>query len=55
MLDARHERLQNALAIRGFQCIPVQLDEITKVGGGVRCMTLPLVRMSTPETSVANP
>lgn len=55
MLDARHERLQNALAIRGFRCITVQLDEITKVGGGVRCMTLPLVRMSTPETSVAGP
>jgi N-dimethylarginine dimethylaminohydrolase len=55
MLDARHERLQNALATRGFRCITVQLDEITKVGGGVRCMTLPLVRMSTPETSVAGP
>lgn len=53
MLDARHERLQNALAIRGFRCITVQLDEITKVGGGVRCMTLPLVRMSTPRTLVA--
>ncbi len=55
MLDARHERLQNALAIRGFQCITVQLDEITKVGGGVRCMTLPLVRTSTSETFVAKP
>jgi N-dimethylarginine dimethylaminohydrolase len=55
MLDARHERLQHALAARGFRCITVQLDEITKVGGGVRCMTLPLVRMRTPETSVAGP
>lgn len=55
MLDARHERLQNALAIRGFRCITVQLNEITKVGGGVRCMTLPLVRMSTPGTPVATP
>ncbi|MGH4000876.1 MAG: dimethylarginine dimethylaminohydrolase family protein [Pseudonocardiaceae bacterium] len=53
MLDARHERLQNALASRGFRCITVQLDEITKVGGGVRCMTLPLLRTSTPETFVA--
>jgi N-dimethylarginine dimethylaminohydrolase len=52
MLDARHERLQDALAIRGFRCITVQLDEITKLGGGVRCMTLPLVRTSTPETLV---
>lgn len=50
MLDARHKRLQDALVNRGFRCIAVQLDEITKVGGGVRCMTLPLVRMSTPET-----
>jgi len=55
MLDARHERLQHALAARGFRCITVQLDEITKVGGGVRCMTLPLVRMRTPETSAAGP
>lgn len=55
MLDIRHERLRKALEIRGFQCITVQLDEITKVGGGVRCMTLPLVRMSTPETFVAKP
>jgi N-dimethylarginine dimethylaminohydrolase len=47
MLDARHERLHNALTTRGFQCIKVRLDEITKVGGGVRCMTLPLVRTST--------
>jgi N-dimethylarginine dimethylaminohydrolase len=53
MLDARHERLHNALATRGFQCIMIQLEEITKVGGGVRCMTLPLVRRSTPEISVA--
>jgi N-dimethylarginine dimethylaminohydrolase len=50
MLDARHERLKNALEIRGFRCITVQLEEITKVGGGVRCMTLPLVRMSGQET-----
>jgi N-dimethylarginine dimethylaminohydrolase len=50
IVDARHERLQNALEIRGFRCITVQLSEITKVGGGVRCMTLPLVRTSTPAT-----
>lgn len=53
MLDARHERLQNALTIRGFRCIAVELDEITKVGGGVRCMTLPLARMSTSGNFVA--
>ncbi|MGH3773564.1 MAG: dimethylarginine dimethylaminohydrolase family protein [Pseudonocardiaceae bacterium] len=46
MLDARHDRLRLALETRGFQCVPVELDEITKVGGGVRCMTLPLMRSS---------
>lgn len=55
ILDIRHERLKKSLEIRGFQCVTVQLDEITKVGGGVRCMTLPLVRMSTPEAFVATP
>ncbi len=45
MLDARHERLRVALESRGLRCVPVELDEITKVGGGVRCMTLPLVRV----------
>ncbi len=55
MLDARHQRLQNALVIRGFRCITVQLDEITKVGGGVRCMTLPLVRTSMSGTFVSRP
>jgi len=55
MLDARHERLQDTLATQGFRCIAVQLDEITKVGGGVRCMTLPLVRVSTSGTCVAKP
>jgi N-dimethylarginine dimethylaminohydrolase len=45
MLDARHERLQAALEGMGLKCFPVELDEITKAGGGVRCMTLPLARM----------
>jgi N-dimethylarginine dimethylaminohydrolase len=45
ILDARHERLRSELTTRGFRCLLVELDEITKVGGGVRCMTLPLVRV----------
>jgi N-dimethylarginine dimethylaminohydrolase len=53
MLDARHKRLQKVLVALGFQYITVQLDEITKVGGGVRCMTLPLVRASTTERFAA--
>jgi N-dimethylarginine dimethylaminohydrolase len=48
ILDARHERLRAALKTKGLQCIPVEIDEITKAGGGVRCMTLPLVRICPP-------
>ncbi|MBC6466606.1 dimethylarginine dimethylaminohydrolase family protein [Actinomadura alba] len=44
MMDSRHVRLQRILTDHGFTCVPVELDEITKVGGGVRCMTLPLTR-----------
>lgn len=45
LMDARHERLRSELTKRGFRCLLVELDEITKVGGGVRCMTLPLHRV----------
>jgi N-dimethylarginine dimethylaminohydrolase len=45
VMDARHERLAAELARRGFRCLRVNLDEITKVGGGVRYMVLPLVRL----------
>ncbi|MGH3697067.1 MAG: dimethylarginine dimethylaminohydrolase family protein [Pseudonocardiaceae bacterium] len=48
MLDARHERLRTTLEAKGLRCIPVKLDEITKAGGGIRCMTLPLARIHTP-------
>jgi N-dimethylarginine dimethylaminohydrolase len=54
MLDARHERLQVALETRGLRCVPVELDEITKVGGGVRCMTLPLARVHAAVSSIAD-
>jgi N-dimethylarginine dimethylaminohydrolase len=47
VMDARHERLAAELTRRGFSCLRVNLDEITKVGGGVRCMVLPLVRLRT--------
>jgi N-dimethylarginine dimethylaminohydrolase len=46
VMDARHECPRPNLAGRGFRWITVELDEITKVGGGVCCMTLPLVRLS---------
>ncbi len=44
MLDVRHERIADQLQRRGFECIPLELSEIGKVGGGIRCMTFPLVR-----------
>jgi N-dimethylarginine dimethylaminohydrolase len=54
MLDARHERLQAALKAKGLRCFPVELDEITKVGGGVRCMTLPLARIHVRDSCVTD-
>jgi N-dimethylarginine dimethylaminohydrolase len=47
MMDSRHTRLEHLLNGHGYTCILVELDEITKVGGGVRCMTLPLTRTPT--------
>jgi N-dimethylarginine dimethylaminohydrolase len=53
IMDTRHERIHSDLTARGFRCLPVELDEITKVGGGVRCMTLPLARVRAEEPSSA--
>jgi N-dimethylarginine dimethylaminohydrolase len=44
ILDERHRRILEELSRRGIDGIAVRMDEITKVGGGVRCMTLPLRR-----------
>ncbi|MDH2424616.1 arginine deiminase family protein [Sphaerisporangium sp. TRM90804] len=44
MMDARHTRLRRELTAHGVTCLPLDLDEITKIGGGVRCMVLPLRR-----------
>jgi N-dimethylarginine dimethylaminohydrolase len=54
IMDARHERLRSELTSRGFRCLLVELDEITKVGGGVRCMTLPLIRVRAQDASAVN-
>jgi len=43
--DRRHSRIGAELGSRGFECLPFDLDELTKVGGGLRCMTLPLRRV----------
>ena len=43
--DRRHDRIAAELRSRGFECLPFDLDELTKVGGGLRCMTLPLRRV----------
>jgi N-dimethylarginine dimethylaminohydrolase len=50
LIDERQERLQVELGRRGWRCVKIQLDEISKVGGGVRCITLPLVRSGPKQT-----
>jgi len=44
IIDERHRRILETLSRKGVAGIAVRMDEITKVGGGVRCMTLPLSR-----------
>lgn len=46
LMDSRQKRLRDELESRGVNCIPVPLSDISKIGGGIRCMTLPLVRLS---------
>lgn len=53
--DARHERLHAEVGRRGWRCVKVNLDEITKIGGGVRCMTLPLRRAGQHRTDGSTP
>jgi N-dimethylarginine dimethylaminohydrolase len=44
VLDARCERIANALEARGITPIMIEFSEITKIPGGFRCATLPLER-----------
>ena len=40
----RHDRINRLLSANGLDVIPVPMDEITKLGGGPRCCTLPIDR-----------
>lgn len=42
VLDHRAETLADDLADAGFVPVPVEVDEFTKAGGGVKCMTMEL-------------
>jgi N-dimethylarginine dimethylaminohydrolase len=46
IMDSRQTRLRTELEARDIRCVPVAISEISKIGGGIRCMTLPLVRSS---------
>ena len=37
-------RLNAILAKRGFEVIPVEIDQFTRCGGGPHCLTMPLAR-----------
>ncbi len=54
VLDRRHRRIVGQLERRGLTCLEVNLTEISKVGGGIRCMTLPLVRGESVQGSTTN-
>lgn len=38
-------RLNAILAERGFEVIPVEIDQFTRCGGGPHCLTMPLARL----------
>ena len=38
-------RLNAILAKRGFEVIPVEIDQFTRCGGGPHCLTMPLARL----------
>ena len=44
VLDARAQGLAHSLAKRGFEPVPVEMTELNKAGGGVKCCTLEVRR-----------
>jgi N-dimethylarginine dimethylaminohydrolase len=44
IIAAGHEFLLGQLAKRGFNCIQLEAGEFLKLGGGFRCLTLPVSR-----------
>ena len=44
LIDPRFKRLSGILSDRGYRLLPVQMDQVGKMGGLFRCTTLPLLR-----------
>lgn len=44
IMDARNRRVAAALEAEGFETIPLEFDEVSKLWGAFRCATLPLYR-----------
>jgi arginine deiminase len=44
LASADNERVNGLLRARGFQVETVELDQFTRCGGGVHCLTMPLAR-----------
>lgn len=48
---ASNQRLNTLLESKGFDVIPVEIDQFTRCGGGVHCLTMPLRREDEPAGS----
>lgn len=48
---ASNQRINAILESRGFEVIPVEIDQFTRCGGGVHCLTMPLRREEEPAAS----
>lgn len=49
--SADNGRLNVELARRGYRVVAVEVDEFTRCGGGIHCLTLPLARASVADPS----
>lgn len=43
--SANNGRINGELVRLGYQVVPVEIDQFTRCGGGVHCLTLPLARL----------
>lgn len=41
-------RLNRILERSGFDVVEIEIDQFTRCGGGVHCLTMPLARLSDP-------
>lgn len=44
LVPEKNDRLNSILEARGFDLLPVALDQFTRCGGGAHCLTMPLAR-----------